>query len=340
MARILLIEDSPTDTAVLTQLLERNGHQVLASASAEDGIEVCKRELPDLVLMDVVLPGMNGFQATRALSRDARHQRDPGADREHQGHGNRPAPGACARAPRTTSSSRRTRPPDRPHQRTAGRLNVQRHPETMPASRRAGISAAVDVMLAERRPTSRSATPLDRSCLPFESSPTTSAAAWRTSSACPSSSTHRACGAASAIASASKRLASGFDEVVEILPMPQVTPVPGAQPWMLGVANIRGNLLPIVDLKQFLEGERTVMHEGQRVLIVRQPGGDVAVTIDELYRTAQLHRRTEDRQRGQGLAEGRYAHFIDRAYRLAEHPWGVFSLSRLARTPEFRQAAA
>ena len=71
MARILLIEDSPTDVAVLTQLLERNGHQVLTSASAEDGIEVCKRELPDLVLMDVVLPGMNGFQATRALSRDA-----------------------------------------------------------------------------------------------------------------------------------------------------------------------------------------------------------------------------------------------------------------------------
>ena len=71
MARILLIEDSPTDTAVLTQLLERNGHQVLASTSAEDGIAACKRELPDLVLMDVVLPGMNGFQATRALSRDA-----------------------------------------------------------------------------------------------------------------------------------------------------------------------------------------------------------------------------------------------------------------------------
>ena len=71
MARILLIEDSPTDTAVLTQLLERNGHQVLSSGSAEDGIEVCRREKPDLVLMDVVLPGMNGFQATRDSARDA-----------------------------------------------------------------------------------------------------------------------------------------------------------------------------------------------------------------------------------------------------------------------------
>ena len=77
----------------------------------------------------------------------------------------------------------------------------------------------------------------------------------------------------------SHRLASAFDEVVEILPMPDVTPVPGAQPWMLGVANIRGNLLPIVDLKQFLEGERTVLHESQRVLVVRQANGDVAVTI-------------------------------------------------------------
>ena len=79
------------------------------------------------------------------------------------------------------------------------------------------------------------------------------------------------------------RLASGFDEVVEILPMPSLTHVPGAQPWMLGVANIRGALLPVVDLKQFLDGERTVLHERQRVLVVRQPGGDVAVTIDELY---------------------------------------------------------
>lgn len=71
MARILLIEDSPTESAVMTQLLERNGHHVLTSGSAEDGIETCRRERPDLVLMDVVLPGMNGFQATRALSRDA-----------------------------------------------------------------------------------------------------------------------------------------------------------------------------------------------------------------------------------------------------------------------------
>ena len=71
MARILIIDDSPTDTQVFTRMLEKNGHQVLSAGSAEDGIAVCKRELPDLVVMDVILPGMNGFQATRSLSKDA-----------------------------------------------------------------------------------------------------------------------------------------------------------------------------------------------------------------------------------------------------------------------------
>jgi twitching motility protein PilI len=135
-----------------------------------------------------------------------------------------------------------------------------------------------------------------------------------------------------------RRLASGFDEVVEILAMPPVTAVPGAQPWMLGVANIRGNLLPTVDLKQFLEGERTVLHESQRVLVVRQPGGNVAVTIDELF--GQRSFVEEQKIEAAPLADGRYANFVERAYRLGEHEWGVFSLDRLARTPEFRQAAA
>lgn len=71
MARILIIEDSPTDVRVFTTLLEKHGHQVLAAASAEDGIALTKQEKPDLILMDVILPGMNGFQATRALTRDS-----------------------------------------------------------------------------------------------------------------------------------------------------------------------------------------------------------------------------------------------------------------------------
>ena len=70
MAHILLVEDSPTDSMVFTSLLERNGHQVSAVGNAEDGLEMARRVKPDLVMMDIILPGMNGFQATRALSKD------------------------------------------------------------------------------------------------------------------------------------------------------------------------------------------------------------------------------------------------------------------------------
>ncbi|MBL8263588.1 MAG: purine-binding chemotaxis protein CheW [Xanthomonadaceae bacterium] len=134
------------------------------------------------------------------------------------------------------------------------------------------------------------------------------------------------------------RLVSAYEAVAEIITVPQITPVPGAQPWMLGVANVRSNLLPVVDLKQFLEGARSVIHEGhQKVMVLRQPGGDVAVTIDELY--GQRSFMEEQLVEAEGVAEGRYSGLIERAYQVAEDVWGVFSLDRLVRTPEFRHAA-
>ncbi|HET6604033.1 MAG TPA: chemotaxis protein CheW [Xanthomonadaceae bacterium] len=134
------------------------------------------------------------------------------------------------------------------------------------------------------------------------------------------------------------RLASEFADVVEIVTLPGVTPVPGVQPWLLGVGNIRGNLLPVVDLKQFLEGDRTVLHENTRMLVARQPGGNVGLLIDELF--GQRNFTDEQRVEAEAAAGGRYDHFVKRAYRVGDHVWGVFNLSVLARTPEFRQAAA
>lgn len=70
MANILIIDDSPTDVRVFSMLLERAGHRVDAVNNAEDGIERVRATKPDLVIMDVIMPGMNGFQATRTLTRD------------------------------------------------------------------------------------------------------------------------------------------------------------------------------------------------------------------------------------------------------------------------------
>ncbi len=69
MARILIIDDSPTETFRFREILNRHGHQVLEATNGADGISMAKAEVPDLILMDVVMPGMNGFQATRQLSR-------------------------------------------------------------------------------------------------------------------------------------------------------------------------------------------------------------------------------------------------------------------------------
>ncbi len=77
MANILIIDDSPTDVRVLTTLLDRAGHQTAAVSSAEEGIERVQTERPDLIIMDVVMPGMNGFQATRTLTRDPKTQDIP-----------------------------------------------------------------------------------------------------------------------------------------------------------------------------------------------------------------------------------------------------------------------
>ena len=67
--KILVVDDSPTERHVLVDLLTKNGYQVITAESGEEGVEKAKKELPDLVLMDVVMPGQNGFQLTRSIHR-------------------------------------------------------------------------------------------------------------------------------------------------------------------------------------------------------------------------------------------------------------------------------
>ena len=69
--KILIVDDSPTERHVLNDMLTKSGFEVVASDNGEDAILKAKQVKPDLILMDVVMPGLNGFQATRAISRDA-----------------------------------------------------------------------------------------------------------------------------------------------------------------------------------------------------------------------------------------------------------------------------
>ena len=69
MPKILIVDDSPTETYKMETILKKNNYNICKAENGADGVEVAKKELPDLVLMDVVMPGLNGFQATRLLSR-------------------------------------------------------------------------------------------------------------------------------------------------------------------------------------------------------------------------------------------------------------------------------
>jgi twitching motility two-component system response regulator PilH len=70
MAHVMIVDDSPTDILSLKGILQRAGHSVTEVTSGEDAIERVKQDQPDCVVMDVVMPGINGFQATRTLSKD------------------------------------------------------------------------------------------------------------------------------------------------------------------------------------------------------------------------------------------------------------------------------
>ncbi|WBL66080.1 response regulator [Thauera sp. WB-2] len=69
MRKIMVVDDSPTERLSLQELLTRNGYQVITAEGGEEAVTRSKTELPDLILMDVVMPGMNGYQATRTISR-------------------------------------------------------------------------------------------------------------------------------------------------------------------------------------------------------------------------------------------------------------------------------
>lgn len=69
MPKILIVDDSETHLYSLSKMLEDDGHEVIAATSGEEGVELAASHKPDLILMDVVMPGMNGYQATRKIQK-------------------------------------------------------------------------------------------------------------------------------------------------------------------------------------------------------------------------------------------------------------------------------
>lgn len=136
---------------------------------------------------------------------------------------------------------------------------------------------------------------------------------------------------------ANTRVVAPLNEVCEILNFPpEVTDVPGTHSWMVGVANIRGDLLPIVDLQVFLGGKMTPRGRHNRTLVIRFQGKQVGLLVDE--RVGMRHFLDVNRC-PELLLEGDVANYIDFSFKQDGEDWPVFSMRALVASPEFQIAA-
>ncbi len=134
-----------------------------------------------------------------------------------------------------------------------------------------------------------------------------------------------------------RAFASSIGEISELLTMQPLTAVPGTQPWLLGIANIRGNLVPVVDLGQFLFDERTHLSDRSRILLIRQHGGQVGLLVDDVL--GQRNIFEEQRAEARGEDDERLSRFVEENVMVGDQCLGLFGMSRLARAPDFLQAA-
>lgn len=134
-------------------------------------------------------------------------------------------------------------------------------------------------------------------------------------------------------------LVAPLGEVKEILNYPAaITSVPGTKSWVCGVANIRGNLLPIIDLQAFLMGKPTLPGRRSRVLVVEHGGVFTSLLVDQMVGIRHFY--PSERSREPVDLPDAVGRFVEYCYRLDDEDWPVFGIHRLIASPEFQSAAA
>ena len=135
----------------------------------------------------------------------------------------------------------------------------------------------------------------------------------------------------------SHRLTVGITEVDEILPLPQATPVPGSRDWLLGMANVRGNLVTIVDLGWFLYGSRTPITARTRLILTRLHGRHLGLIVDEVFgqRHFSIPEMIEEASDDDAL-EG----LVEQVFPQGDERWGRFRIKQLMTDPAFLAGTA
>jgi twitching motility protein PilI len=133
-------------------------------------------------------------------------------------------------------------------------------------------------------------------------------------------------------------LVSSLGEINEMLVMPRMTRVPNAKPWVKGVANIRGMLMPILDLRGFVEGVLAEQDRRTRVLLINYDNLAAGLVVDEAM--GLRHFFDEERVGGVSDLPEPYREFVVGGYKQGNTHWGVFSVPKLAKCKRFLEVAA
>lgn len=134
------------------------------------------------------------------------------------------------------------------------------------------------------------------------------------------------------------RVLAPMDEVTEIINLPpRLTRVPGAKSWVKGIANIRGNLLPIIDLQAFLGGKPVVTNRRSRVLVINRDEVTTGLLVGDVQGMRHFH---ENESVSSVRVEGAISRFLQAAYENQDGIWPVLSMDSLVSDESFRMAAA
>ncbi len=130
-------------------------------------------------------------------------------------------------------------------------------------------------------------------------------------------------------------------DILEVLTYPELTRVPRSKSWVKGVANVRGNLLPIMDLKDFLGGGRTNIHRRSRVLVIEYNDSVTGLLVDDSMGIKRFY--LEERKAAPESINDIYKPYVDGIFveevGLEEFEWNIFNIEKLMQETEFYRAA-
>ena len=124
-----------------------------------------------------------------------------------------------------------------------------------------------------------------------------------------------------------------MDEVEEILPMPETIRVPGVKGWVIGLANIRGNLMPVLDMNAYLSGHATQLRKQSRVLVINNQSIVAALLVDEVFGLRRF--KPEDRRDESTPDVGTLGQYLSGIFIDQVRRWNVFSVEKLTADEPF-----